>query len=285
MPWFGVRNLRRSHAETQTQGVSMSAFLSKTFCMMIKRFNFQHLRIETYIHTRLEEMKSKVRIAAAIAIVLVTVIGSGFLVALYLPGWWNWWTGELEEDSAIVDSTKRSPIPAIAQQERVSNIEEAIQRETLSKERQLEIINSTQMSDDNKETGPPAQPAEVQSSEPGPPEPQEAAPAERKERHEAPPRFSIETFKRANPEAFAMETKYTRSGFVGCFTEEELNRLLTIVLQNDKVAFSSIVKSGRCVILNGGAAVYVMDALPSGIVKIRPRASTETIWTVADALQ
>lgn len=74
------------------------------------------------------------------------------------------------------------------------------------------------------------------------------------------------------------------NNWIGCITKDDYSRLVGFVVDKDQEAFAAMLMSGRCVPLKNGQTVYLEDtAIFSGMVAIRPKGSTRTLWTAIEA--
>lgn len=78
----------------------------------------------------------------------------------------------------------------------------------------------------------------------------------------------------------------TVEGFVFARTKDQMNKVIKYL--DDKKAFNTYVNqleaTGQGGILAGGIEVYIEDS-SWGLVEIRPAGSTQTVWTVTEAVK
>ena len=85
--------------------------------------------------------------------------------------------------------------------------------------------------------------------------------------------------------ASANETLYvTKQNYPMAFTEEDLDMFQQSLLNNDTALFLRMRQEGRAWMSKAGVEVYVVKNEGSGKIQIRPKNSTEIIWTLQGAV-
>lgn len=74
-------------------------------------------------------------------------------------------------------------------------------------------------------------------------------------------------------------------GYAACISREDLDKMLGYSSQNDIEAINTLLKSQRCISMEGGVEVYLesVGGLTS-VVEIRPKGQEGTVWTVREAI-
>jgi hypothetical protein len=86
--------------------------------------------------------------------------------------------------------------------------------------------------------------------------------------------------------ASADETLYvTKQNYPMASTEEDLDMFQQSLLNNDTAVFLQLRQEGRAWMSKAGVEVYVVEDEGSGKIKIRPKNSTEIIWTLVGAVR
>jgi hypothetical protein len=86
--------------------------------------------------------------------------------------------------------------------------------------------------------------------------------------------------------ASADETLYvTKQNYPMASTEEDLDMFQQSLLNNDTAAFLKLRQEGRAWMSKAGVEVYVVEEEGSGKIQIRPKNSTEIIWTLVGAVR
>ncbi len=73
-------------------------------------------------------------------------------------------------------------------------------------------------------------------------------------------------------------------GYYACSTEEQLDKLLSFA-RSDQVAFEKMIKGGDCFLLKKDVTVFIEQNTWTGKVKVRQEGSTESVWTVREAIK
>jgi hypothetical protein len=86
--------------------------------------------------------------------------------------------------------------------------------------------------------------------------------------------------------ASADETLYvTKQNYPMASTEEDLDMFQQSLLNNDTAVFLQLRQEGRAWMSKAGVEVYVVEEEGSGKIQIRPKNSTEIIWTLVGAVR
>jgi hypothetical protein len=86
--------------------------------------------------------------------------------------------------------------------------------------------------------------------------------------------------------ASADETLYvTKQNYPMASTEEDLDIFQQSLLDNDTAVFLRLRQEGRAWMSKAGVEVYVVEDGGSGKIQIRPKNSTDIIWTLAGAVR
>jgi uncharacterized protein YcfL len=86
--------------------------------------------------------------------------------------------------------------------------------------------------------------------------------------------------------ASADETLYvTEQNYPMASTEEDLDMFQRSILNNDTAVFLELRQQGRAWMSKAGVEVYVVKDEGSGKIQIRPKNSTEIIWTLQGAVR
>lgn len=74
-------------------------------------------------------------------------------------------------------------------------------------------------------------------------------------------------------------------GYPACVSREDLNKMLGYSSQKDYQAMDALLKSQRCISMDGGVEVYLesVGSLAT-IVEIRPKGQEGKVWTVREAI-
>ena len=86
--------------------------------------------------------------------------------------------------------------------------------------------------------------------------------------------------------ASADDTLYvTKQNYPMASTEEDLDMFQRSILNNDTAVFLRMRQQGRAWMSKAGVEVYVVKDEGSGKIQIRPKNSTEIIWTLQGAVR
>ena len=86
--------------------------------------------------------------------------------------------------------------------------------------------------------------------------------------------------------ASADDTLYvTKQNYPMASTEEDLDMFQRSILNNDTAVFLELRQQGRAWMSKAGVEVYVVKDEGSGKIQIRPKNSTEIIWTLQGAVR
>ncbi|MEE9122441.1 MAG: hypothetical protein V3U56_14340 [Syntrophobacteria bacterium] len=86
--------------------------------------------------------------------------------------------------------------------------------------------------------------------------------------------------------ASADDTLYvTKQNYPMASTEEDLDMFHQSLLNNDTAVFLKLRQEGRAWMSKAGVEVYVVENESSGKIQIRPKNSTEIIWTLVGAVR
>jgi hypothetical protein len=86
--------------------------------------------------------------------------------------------------------------------------------------------------------------------------------------------------------ASADDTLYvTKQNYPMASTEEDLDMFRQSLLNNDTAVFLKLRQEGRAWMSKAGVEVYVVEDKGSGKIQIRPKNSTDIIWTLAGAVR
>jgi hypothetical protein len=84
----------------------------------------------------------------------------------------------------------------------------------------------------------------------------------------------------------AKDTLYvTKQNYPMASTEEDLDMFQQSLLNNDTAVFLRMRQEGRAWMSKAGVEVYVVKDEGSGKIQIRPKNSTEIIWTLQGAVR
>jgi predicted nucleic acid-binding Zn ribbon protein len=83
------------------------------------------------------------------------------------------------------------------------------------------------------------------------------------------------------PSTSSSAVHHTKSGCVACFSLDSLTTFAYIAVQKDAVAARKMFLSGECVSYPPGIEVYIIES-DYIHVKIRPKGTTDILWTVRD---
>lgn len=74
-------------------------------------------------------------------------------------------------------------------------------------------------------------------------------------------------------------------GYAACVSREDLDKMLGYASQNDIEAINALLRSQRCISIDGGIEVYLesVGGLAS-VVEIRPKGQEGKVWTVREAI-
>ena len=85
--------------------------------------------------------------------------------------------------------------------------------------------------------------------------------------------------------ASADDTLYvTKQNYPMASTEEDLDMFHQSLLNNNTAVFLKLRQEGRAWMSKAGVEVYVVENEGSGKIQIRPKNSTEIIWTLVGAV-
>ena len=82
---------------------------------------------------------------------------------------------------------------------------------------------------------------------------------------------------------YAQRIHYTEEGFVACSSRDALEDVLGVGDEMDQQVLKKKLENGQCFFLEAGTEVFVLQS-EWGIVKIRPRATNQSYWTVREAV-
>jgi hypothetical protein len=86
--------------------------------------------------------------------------------------------------------------------------------------------------------------------------------------------------------AVADDTLYvTKQNYPMASTEKDLDIFQQSLVNNDTALFLRLRQEGRAWMSKAGVEVYVVEDEGSGKIQIRPKNSTEIIWTLAGAVR
>jgi hypothetical protein len=86
--------------------------------------------------------------------------------------------------------------------------------------------------------------------------------------------------------ASADDTLYvTKQNYPMASTEKDLDMFHQSLLNNNTAVFLKLRQEGRAWMSKAGVEVYVVENEGSGKIQIRPKNSTEIIWTLQDAVR
>ena len=80
------------------------------------------------------------------------------------------------------------------------------------------------------------------------------------------------------------QTYITVEGYSACTTKKYLNDLITYSTQKDYDAIQKLIDAGVCLQMAGGIEVYLMET-SWGLVEVRPKGTTNTVWTVQEGIK
>jgi hypothetical protein len=77
----------------------------------------------------------------------------------------------------------------------------------------------------------------------------------------------------------------TKQNYPMASTAEDLDMFQQSLLNNDTAVFLKLRQEGRAWMSKAGVEVYVVEEEGSGKIQIRPKNSTEIIWTLVGAVR
>jgi len=81
------------------------------------------------------------------------------------------------------------------------------------------------------------------------------------------------------------QTRYiTQDGFFACEKKSDFETITSYAVAEDIEAVKKIVASLKCIVLQGGVEVQIMDTA-WGLAKIRPIGHEVTVWTNSEAVK
>ena len=86
-------------------------------------------------------------------------------------------------------------------------------------------------------------------------------------------------------EAKCQSTYITQSGFSACITEDYFDKLGDYSVDKDYDAIQKLIDNKVCFFLKEGVTVYVEEQRWNGVVEIRPKGQTGTVWTNIEAIK
>lgn len=86
-------------------------------------------------------------------------------------------------------------------------------------------------------------------------------------------------------EVKCQSTYITQSGFNACITEDYFDKLGDYSADRDYDAIQKLIDNKVCFFLKEGVTVYVEEQRWNGIVEIRPKGQTGTVWTNIEAIK
>ena len=86
-------------------------------------------------------------------------------------------------------------------------------------------------------------------------------------------------------EAKCQSTYITQSGFSACITEDYFDKLGDYSVDKDYDAIQKLIDNKVCFFLKEGITVYVEEQRWNGVVEIRPKGQTGTVWTNIEAIK
>lgn len=81
------------------------------------------------------------------------------------------------------------------------------------------------------------------------------------------------------------QTYVTVPGYIACITKADKEKSTRYMVDKDMEAVESLITARRCIILKGGDGVYREDSTWGGLVEIRPKGTTSTLWTNVEAIK
>ena len=83
----------------------------------------------------------------------------------------------------------------------------------------------------------------------------------------------------------AQSTYITVSGYNACLTEDYFDKLGDYSADRDLEAVQKLIDAQACFSLKAGVIVYVEEQRWNGVVEIRPKGQTVTVWTNIEAIE
>jgi hypothetical protein len=84
----------------------------------------------------------------------------------------------------------------------------------------------------------------------------------------------------------ADDTVYvTKKDYPMALTKEDLDIFHQSILNDDAAVFLKLRQEGRAWLSRAGVQVYIVENEDSGKVKIKPKNTTQEIWTLQEALE
>ena len=77
----------------------------------------------------------------------------------------------------------------------------------------------------------------------------------------------------------------TKKDYPMALTEEDLDMFHQSIINDDAAVFLKLRQEGRAWLSRAGVQVYIVENEDSGKVKIRPKNTTQEIWTLQEALE
>lgn len=77
---------------------------------------------------------------------------------------------------------------------------------------------------------------------------------------------------------------FTKEGYYGTYTEDDLNMLLGLIANEDDVAINTMYRNGRIIFIPANRKAYIVKSKFTGSVKIRIEGNTTEFWTVTKAI-
>jgi hypothetical protein len=94
------------------------------------------------------------------------------------------------------------------------------------------------------------------------------------------------TQERIDVESVADNLYITKGGgYAACISRVDLDKMISYASENDTEAITALLRSQRCISMDGGIEVYLQSVGGlASVVEIRPKGQEGTVWTVREAI-
>ncbi len=97
---------------------------------------------------------------------------------------------------------------------------------------------------------------------------------------------SPENSRRSAGTDYSIEKVIVSPHCFGCNTQDNFDRALEMLRVGDSEAFARMMLTGRCVSLPVGSTIYIEDrVIFSGLVQVRSKGKTITLWTLSESVK
>lgn len=80
------------------------------------------------------------------------------------------------------------------------------------------------------------------------------------------------------------EQYFTKEGYYGTYTDDDLDKLLGLIANEDDLAINTMYRNGRIIVIPANRKAYILKSKFTGSVKIRIEGNTTEFWTVTKAI-